>query len=82
LLQVPKKNETKTLAFMRMVCQKLPRILNQDLMKTENISVAPEATAAKQAWSAPTLDCLSVSLETAATANLGMDGGMTVFTNT
>jgi len=71
----------QTLAFMRMVCQKLPRILNQKLMKTENTSVAPEATTAKQAWSAPTLDCLSVSLDTALNANTGMDGVPTAGSN-
>ena len=76
------KKMKQTLAFMRMVCQKLPRILNQDLMKTENISVAPEATAAKQAWAAPTLDCLSVSLETALTSVTGMDGGPLNMSNT
>jgi len=69
----PKKMK-QTLAFMRMVCQKLPRILNQKLMKTEKTSVAPEATAAKQAWAAPTFDCLSVSMDTTAVNASGMDG--------
>ena len=59
---------------MRMVCQKLPRILNQKLMKTENTTVTPEAAAAKQAWSAPTFDCLSVSMDTTSTSLTGMDG--------
>ncbi len=45
-------------------------------MKTEITSAAIQNTEAKQAWTAPTLTTLSLPLETHATGNTGMDGGM------
>lgn len=71
------KNLKEVLAYGLLDCHNSTQILNQKPMNTENTSVKPEAAAAKQAWSAPTLDCLSVSSGTAATSNNGMDGGTT-----
>lgn len=43
-------------------------------MKTENTSAAVENTESKQAWSAPTLTTLAVSLDTLSMATAGGDG--------
>ena len=44
-------------------------------MKTEITSAAIQNSEAKQAWTAPTLTTLSLSLETHGNAATGMDGG-------
>ena len=45
-------------------------------MKTEITSAAIQNSEAKQAWTAPTLTTLSLTLETHAQGNTGADAGM------
>ena len=48
--------------------------LENNTMKTENTSAAIQNSEAKQAWTAPTLTTLAVSLETNAAGMTGGDG--------